>query len=31
MSFFRNKGQEGKIILFEGWYQWDGGGYKERM
>jgi hypothetical protein len=27
MSFFKNKGQEGKQVLSGGWHQWEGGGH----
>jgi hypothetical protein len=30
--FFKNRKQEGKTILTWGvWYQWEGGGYKEKL
>jgi hypothetical protein len=28
--FFRKTEQEGNQVLSGGWYQWEGGGYKER-
>jgi hypothetical protein len=31
MSLFKNRGQEGKTDRAGGWYQWEGGGYKERV
>jgi hypothetical protein len=31
MTFFKNRGQEGKTVLSGGWYQWQGEGYKERV
>jgi hypothetical protein len=29
--FLKNEGQEGKIGLFQGWVQWEGGRHKERV
>jgi hypothetical protein len=31
MSFFKNEGQDGKTVPFWGWYQWEGGEYKQRV
>jgi hypothetical protein len=29
--FFKNREKEGKSALSGSWYQWEGGGYKERV
>jgi hypothetical protein len=31
MCFFKDGGRKVKQVLSGGWYQWEGGGYKERM
>jgi hypothetical protein len=31
VSFFKNEELEGKTCPAWGWYQWDRGGYKERV
>jgi chitinase len=31
MSFFKNRGQEGKQVLFGHWHRWEEGGYEDRV